>query len=47
MVASYRLLAAIGALTAANLKLDVEHYDPSGYYRAVRNKFIGTGPSIE
>jgi TolC family type I secretion outer membrane protein len=47
VVASHRLLAAIGALTAANLELDVEYYDPTEHYRAVRNKFIGTGPSIE
>jgi outer membrane protein TolC len=47
VVASYRLLAAIGALTAVNLGLDVEYYDPTDHYRAVRNKFIGTGPSID
>lgn len=47
VAASYRLLAAIGALTAVNLALDVEYYDPTVHYRAVRNKFIGTGPSIE
>ena len=47
VVASYRLLAAVGALTAANLALDVEYYDPTEHYRAVRNKIIGTGPSVE
>jgi TolC family type I secretion outer membrane protein len=47
VVASYRLLAANGSLTAANLKLDVENYDPTKHDRAVRNKLIGTGPSIE
>jgi TolC family type I secretion outer membrane protein len=47
VVASYRLLAAIGALTAANLELDVDYYDPAEHYRAVRNKVIGTGPDIE
>lgn len=47
VVAQYRLLAAGGALTAANLGLDVEYYDPRQHYEKVRNKFIGTGPSIE
>lgn len=47
VVASYRLLAATGALTAANLALDVDYYDPTKHYRAVRNKIIGTGPSVE
>jgi outer membrane protein TolC len=47
VVASYRVLAAVGALTAANLGLDVDYYDPAKHYHAVRNKFIGTGPSVE
>jgi outer membrane protein len=47
VVAQFRLLAAQGALTAANLGLDVEYYDPSQHYEAVRDKFIGTGPSVE
>lgn len=47
VVAQYRLLAAGGALTAANLALEVEYYDPRQHYDRVRDKFIGTGPSVE
>ncbi|MGH6891668.1 MAG: TolC family protein, partial [Dongiaceae bacterium] len=47
VVAQFRVLAAGGALTAANLGLDVQYYDPKQHYDAVRNKFIGTGPSVE
>lgn len=47
VVAEYRLLASGGALTAQNLGLDVEYYDPTKHYDKVRNKFIGTGPSVE
>ena len=47
VVAQYRLLAAGGALTAANLALNVEFYDPRRHYDKVRDKFIGTGPSVE
>jgi TolC family type I secretion outer membrane protein len=47
VVAEYRLLAAAGALTAQNLGLNVEYYDPARHYDKVRNKFIGTGPGVE
>jgi outer membrane protein len=47
VVAEYRLVAAGGALTAQNLGLNVEFYDPRQHYDAVRNKFIGTGPSVQ
>ncbi len=47
VVAQFRLLASGGALTAANLGLDVEYYDPKRHYDAVRNKFVGTGPSVD
>lgn len=47
VVAEYRLVAAGGALTAQNLALNVEFYDPTLHYDKVRNKFIGTGPSVE
>ncbi|MEO6607685.1 MAG: TolC family outer membrane protein [Aestuariivirga sp.] len=40
MVASYQVLAAIGLLTANNLKLGVS-YDPTLHYDSVRNKWIG------
>lgn len=47
VVAQFRVLAAGGGLTAAKLGLDVQYYDPKQHYDAVRNKFIGTGPSVE
>jgi outer membrane protein len=47
VVAEYRLLASGGALTAQNLALNAEYYDPSQHYNKVRNKFIGTGPGVE
>lgn len=47
VVAQFRLLAAGGALTAANLALNVDYYDPRQHYEQVRNKFWGTGPSVE
>jgi len=47
VIAEYRVLASGGALTAQNLALNVEYYDPTKHYNAVRNKFIGTGPSVE
>ena len=47
VVAQFRLLAAGGALTAQGLGLNVDYYDPTKHYDAVRNKFIGTGPSVE
>src|SRR5262245_30432249 len=47
VVAEYRLLASGGSLTAQNLALNVDYYDPAQHYDKVRNKFIGTGPSVE
>jgi TolC family type I secretion outer membrane protein len=47
VVAQFRLLAAGGALTAQNLSLNTEYYDPKQHYDAVRDKFIGTGPGVE
>lgn len=41
-VAGFDLRAAVGQLTAQDLGLPVEVYDPTDYYRAVRNKLIGT-----
>lgn len=43
VVASYALLAAVGGLTAGNLGLAVETYDPSLHYHMVRNKVWGLG----
>lgn len=47
VVAQFRLLASGGGLTAQNLGLNVEYYDPKQHYNAVRNKFIGTGPAVQ
>lgn len=41
-VAGFDLQAAVGRLTAQDLGLPVKIYDPTNYYRAVRNKLIGT-----
>ncbi len=43
VVAAYQLLAAIGRLTARDLGLAVTYYDAEQNYRAVRNKWFGTG----
>lgn len=40
-VAAFDLRSAIGRLTAAQLALPVEVYDPAIHYRAVRNKLFG------
>lgn len=42
-VAEYGLLAAMGQLTARNLELPVDYYDPAVNYGEVRNKWIGFG----
>jgi outer membrane protein len=47
VVAEYRLLASGGGLTAQNLGLNVDYYDPTTHYDKVRNKFFGTGPSVD
>jgi outer membrane protein len=41
--ASYAVAAAVGRLTARDLGLNVPLYDETAYYKAVRNKWIGTG----
>jgi outer membrane protein TolC len=44
-VAGYEVLSAMGRLTAADLGLPVEIYDPVKDYEAVRNKWFGlSGP---
>ena len=45
MVAAHQTLAAIGKLTAADLQLDVEFYDPAAHYQEVRDKWFGTDAS--
>ncbi|WP_420405764.1 TolC family outer membrane protein [Nisaea sp.] len=42
-VASYRLLAAMGRLTAQDLELPVAYYDYDRHYREVRSRWFGTG----
>ncbi len=45
LVAGYEVLSAMGRLTAADLGLPVEIYDPVKDYEAVRNKWFGlSGP---
>lgn len=41
IVASYQLKEATGQLTARELSLPVEIYDPTAYYGSVRNKLFG------
>lgn len=47
VVAQYQLLASVGRLTAQELKLKTDLYDPTKHYNEVRDKFIGIGPSVE
>ncbi|HYH21229.1 MAG TPA: TolC family outer membrane protein [Azospirillum sp.] len=42
MVAAFQLLAAVGQLTAQQLRLPVEYYNYDAHYRAVRDKWFGT-----
>ncbi len=42
IVARYRLLAATGRLTAAELGLRVERYEPEDHYARVERKWFGT-----
>lgn len=41
-VAVYGLLAAVGRLTAEDLKLDVQAYDPLRHFESVKGKWAGT-----
>lgn len=43
VVAAFQLAAAIGGLTAQNLELDVNYYDPLENYSDVKWKFLGFG----
>ena len=47
IVAIFALKAAIGQLTARQLNLPVEYYDPGSHYREVRDKWVGTDYDIE
>ncbi len=37
VVASYQVLASMGLLTAAHLRLPVQQYDPAAYYNLVKD----------
>jgi outer membrane protein len=43
VTASYQVAAAIGRLTAHDLRLPVPLYDDTAYYKAVRNRWFGLG----
>lgn len=43
VVAAYQIMAAIGKLTAADLKLPVKLYDPQQHYDEAAGKWIGLG----
>jgi outer membrane protein len=43
MLAAFQLKAAVGRLTAQDLGLSVDAYDPVKHYDKVRNKWFGTG----
>lgn len=47
VVAAYQLIAAIGNLTARELALPVEYYDPGIHYDDVRDKLFGLGGDVE
>ena len=46
-IAAYQMLAAVGRLTARDLGLQVELFDPKRNYDKVRNRWWGTGPDLE
>ena len=41
LVAAYQLKSAMGGLTASDMKLPVELYDPRSHYKEVRGKWFG------
>jgi len=47
VVASYGVLAYMGRLTAYDVSLEAELYDPTRYYGEVRDAWYGWGASIE
>jgi outer membrane protein len=47
VIAAYRVLAAVGRLTARDLSLPVTPYDFEAHYLDVRDKFWGTGPALD
>jgi outer membrane protein len=47
VVASFQLLTAIGRLTAYDISLQAELYDPAAHYSEVKDKWIGWSTSVE
>jgi TolC family type I secretion outer membrane protein len=47
VVASYRVISAVGRLTALELALPVEAYDMERYYQEYRNTWWDLGPAID
>jgi outer membrane protein len=47
VVASYGVLAFEGRLTAADIALEAEFYDPTRYYGEVKDAWFGWGASVE
>ena len=47
VIARYQVLQAIGRLTAKDLALDVPLYNPTQHYNQIRDKWWGTGPSVQ
>jgi outer membrane protein len=47
VVASYGVLAAMGRLTAYDIALQAELYDPTRYYGEVKDAWFGWGASVE
>jgi outer membrane protein len=43
VTASYQVAAALGRLTARDLRLNVPLYDDTAYYKAVKNRWFGLG----
>jgi len=43
VTASYQIAGAAGRLTARDLNLSVPLYDETAYYKAVKNRWVGTG----
>ena len=43
VTASYQVAGAVGRLTARDLNLNVPLYDETAYYKAVKNRWTGTG----
>jgi outer membrane protein len=47
VVASYSVLSAMGRLTASDIALQAELYDPARYYNEVKDAWYGWGASVE